>query len=179
LEGIPHLPGYTGEVYLMQLDGRPLYTDATPRGQNGAPLLDKHWTNVSLVELMPGPHTLYVFLSGNNGAVPGNARVQFNAEAGHTYAILCATTGLYNAKGITQTKIEVGQHEGDPASVMYNPATGPSMRLSLSVVEAPASAEEACRKHTGFGGAGRRMCEGDIRMFLRSMDKAFESSRKP
>lgn len=194
LEGIPNLtkgfagtPRFVGDIYLTQLDSRPLYTDATPREEDGAPRLDKlnkKWLNVELVELLPGPHNLDVLLLellqpssplSLRKQVPGILRVHFDAVAGHSYLMVCAVTGQYDSRAIPQTKAEVGRHEGDPASVMYEG----KMRLSLSVVEAPASAEEACRNHTGLGGAGRRMCETDIRQVLKSLDKLFASSRKP
>jgi hypothetical protein len=195
-DGIPNLtkglagtPRFSGAMYLVQLDGRPLYTGDTPREQDGAPRLGKlnqKWLNVELVELLPGPHDLDVVLvellqpwsqSSLWKAVPGILRVHFDAMAGHSYLTIYAVTGLYNPKAAPPTKTEVGQHEGDPASVMYEGRD--RMRLSLSVVEAPASAEEACRNHTGIGGAGRRMCESDIRAVLKSLDKGFASSRKP
>jgi hypothetical protein len=189
-KGFAGTPRFSGAMYLMKLDGRPLYAGDTPREQDGTPRLGKlneRWLNVELVELLPGPHDLDVVLVellqpssplSLRKQVPGILRVHFDAVAGHSYLMIYAVTGLYNPKATPPTKTEVGQHEGDPASVMYEGR----IRLSLSVVEAPASAEEACRNHTGFtgfGGGGRRMCEFGIRAVLKSLDKGFASSRKP
>lgn len=177
LEAIPHLtPEFGGEAYLTRLDGRPLFAEAAPHGRDGVPAIEKNWANVSRVELLPGGHDLEVVLSDETvvGAahVPGSLRLHFDAKAGHSYALLCATTGLYGRSGVVATKMEVGQQEG-AATLIRN-----GKRLSLSVVEAPASAEEFCRNHTGFGGGGRRMCENDVRAFLKSLDKGFELERE-
>jgi len=122
LEAVPHLtPKFGGEAYLTRLDGSPLYTEDTPKLVWVRTADYKHWGNVLVAELLPGAHDLEVVLSepglgGWSSIVSGSLRVHFDAKAGQSYGIVCATTGLYDSSGAVIK--ELGPHEGDAASVI-------------------------------------------------------------